>query len=67
MKPLTFRRERLTELREGLGLTQAEMARRLCVSKQAVSQWETGAWTPSVGNLLKIVNQTGAPLMRFFG
>ena len=38
-------------LREKLGMTQAELADRLCVSDKAVSKWETGRGFPDVSLL----------------
>jgi DNA-binding transcriptional regulator YiaG len=38
--------ERIAELRERLGLTQAEMAEELGVRQQTVSEWETGRYEP---------------------
>jgi transcriptional regulator with XRE-family HTH domain len=63
----TFRRQQIRALREGLGLSQAEFAARLGVTKQAVSRWETGLSEPSVAHLVKLVNVTGARLDSFFG
>ena len=38
----------IKELREKQGLTQAQLAERLCVSDKAVSKWETGAGYPDI-------------------
>ena len=38
-------------LREKLGMTQAELADKLCVSDKAVSKWETGRGFPDVSLL----------------
>ena len=38
-------------LREKLGMTQAELAARLCVSDKAVSKWETGKGLPDISLL----------------
>lgn len=35
-------------LREKLGMTQAELAKRLCVSDKTVSKWETGKGLPDI-------------------
>lgn len=41
----------ITALREGLGLTQAELGERLGVDKLSVSRWERGAVRPSAESL----------------
>ena len=41
-------REKLIKLRDEHGLSQAEMAERLDVTRQTVSRWEAGKSTPSV-------------------
>lgn len=46
--------ERLAEARKARGLSQAEAAERLGVSRQAISRWETGAGTPSLDSLLQM-------------
>ncbi len=38
--------EKLYKLRKKAGLTQAELAEKLNVSRQAVSKWETGSVLP---------------------
>lgn len=44
----------LAELRRYFRITQDDLAERLCVSRQAVSRWETGASVPEVGQLLAL-------------
>ena len=41
----------IKELREKRGLTQNELAQRLCVSDKAVSKWETGKGYPDISLL----------------
>ena len=41
----------IRELRGKLGMTQAELAEKLCVSDKAVSKWETGRGFPDVSLL----------------
>ena len=43
--------EIIRQAREGLGLTQEDLAEKLEVSRQAVSKWELGASVPSPENL----------------
>lgn len=51
-----FRPQRITVLREGLGLSQEEMAEKLGKKKQQVSIWENGVNKPTIDNLLEICN-----------
>lgn len=41
-------------LRKSHNYTQEELAKRLAVSRQAVSKWETGTTIPDLGVLLKL-------------
>ena len=43
---------RIREERERLGVSQEELARRIFVSRQTVSNWETGKTYPDVQSLL---------------
>ena len=54
--------EFLREWRRKEGLTQADLAAKIGVSQAAISQWETGALTPSplmIGQLSEVL---GIPL-----
>ena len=46
--------EKLTQARKTAGLTQADIAARLNVSRQAVSRWESGQSKPSTERLLAL-------------
>ena len=46
--------EKLTQARRTAGLTQADVAARLNVSRQAVSRWESGQSKPSTERLLAL-------------
>lgn len=46
--------EKLTQARKAAGLTQADVAARLNVSRQAVSRWEGGQSKPSTERLLEL-------------
>ncbi len=48
--------------RKRLGLSQEELGQQLCVSRQTVSQWETGQTVPSVDNLLRLKEIFGISL-----
>ncbi len=41
-------KDALSRLRRERGLTQEELARRLYITRQAVSRWETGATEPGI-------------------
>jgi transcriptional regulator with XRE-family HTH domain len=49
----------LREWRQKKGLTQADLAAKIGVSQAAISQWETGALTPSplmIGQLSEVLD-----------
>lgn len=46
--------ERLCQLRKQKGLTQADVAERLAISRQAVSRWEIGAAVPTLEKLKEL-------------
>ena len=50
---------RIRELRRENGLTQSEFAEKLCVSFQAVSNWERGIAPPELENLMRIASCFG--------
>lgn len=45
-------KEKLVDLRKKKGLSQAELAEAINVSRQAVSRWEVGSAIPSADNLM---------------
>ena len=46
--------ERIKELRTAHGLSQVTLAQKLGVSKQCVSNWESGYIQPSIDMLIKL-------------
>ncbi len=52
-------KNRIRELREAAGMTQADLADRLQVSVPTVSRWENGVIRPSVGNLIELAEIFG--------
>ena len=46
----------IKELRMSLGLNQVEFAKKLCVTKQSVSNWENNNIQPSIDMLVRIAN-----------
>lgn len=47
-------RDKLFQLRKRDGLTQAELAEAVNVSRQAISKWEMGTAVPDVANMLSL-------------
>lgn len=45
-------KEKLVDLRKKKGLSQAELAEAINVSRQAISRWEVGSGIPSADNLM---------------
>lgn len=64
MEDFTFA-ENLRNIRKSMGLTQAELAKKLSVSKQAVVKWENGI-LPTGDNLLEIHKVLGISLDEMF-
>lgn len=56
----------MRELRIGRGLTQADFAAGLGVSRQTVISIENGRYTPSLPLAFRIARLFGAPLERIF-
>ena len=46
--------ERIKELRQSLGINQVEFGKRINVSKQCISNWESGYIQPSIDMLIRI-------------
>lgn len=46
--------EKLKEARKNSGLSQEQLAEKLCVSRQAVTKWETGRGMPDIENMKAI-------------
>lgn len=46
--------EKLNTVRKKAGLSQEKLAEKLCVSRQAVTKWETGAGIPDIENIMAI-------------
>lgn len=58
--------ETIVQIRRDAGITQEEMARKLYVTRQAVSRWETGETAPGIDMVNLICATFGVPLERFF-
>lgn len=48
--------EKIKELREQTGMTQAELARRLKLTRASVSAWEMGLAVPSAQSIVDLAN-----------
>jgi len=59
-------RNRLRELREQLGWSQAALADRLDVSRQTVNALETGRYDPSLPLAFRIAGCFDLPIERIF-
>ena len=43
--------EKIRNLRKANNMTQEELAEKICVSRQAITKWETGLGIPDISNL----------------
>src|SRR5437016_5639322 len=58
---------KVKELRKALGgISQAELARRLGITPNAVAAWEQGVREPDEINCLRLSHLTDGPLSQFF-
>lgn len=51
--------QRINELRTAFGWSQVELAKRLSISKQTVSNWENENIQPSIDMLVRLSNTFG--------
>ena len=54
--------QRIREHRRRAGLSQEALARRMDVSRQAVTKWESGQSAPSTENLFRLAELFGTPV-----
>ena len=59
--------QRLYELRRAHGISQEDLARKLGVSRQAVSKWECGESVPGTDNLIALARPYGVELDALLG
>ena len=59
--------ERVRERREAAGLTQAELAQRVYVSRQTVNNWENGKTLIDVQSLTLVANELGTSASELLG
>lgn len=58
---------KIKELREAKGLTQEHVAQQLGVTQGTVANWETGARTPTLANLVRVADILGVSLDEVYG
>jgi len=63
---MIFDRKRVVSLRENLGLSKREFARRLKTSRQRVINWEAGDSKPNIESLCEMCNVFGVDPNYFF-
>ena len=51
--------EKIQKQRKDLGISQEELAQKLLVSRQTISQWEKGQTVPTIDNLLRLKDVFG--------
>jgi transcriptional regulator with XRE-family HTH domain len=54
--------EMILKLRKQQGISQEELAGKMYVSRQTVSQWETNQTAPSIENLIRLKEIFGVPI-----
>lgn len=59
--------KRIAELRKSKGLTQEELATRLCITAQAISKWERGIGLPDVTIFPALADALGVSVAFLFG
>lgn len=57
--------EQIRRGREALGMSQADLADAIWVSRNTVSNWETGATTPDIQSFVLMSALFGEPSMRW--
>lgn len=58
---------RIKALREELGMSQRDLAKRMAVTPAAVAQWEAGSKKISMDNLLALADVLNCSLDALFG
>lgn len=58
---------RISSLRKEKGITQKELAERLCVTDKSVSKWETGVHFPDIAIIEKLAYELGITSSELLG
>ena len=56
MDDLTIMAQRLKDFRKQQGLTQSEVAKKLCISQQAYASYETATKEPKIDTLKRLAD-----------
>jgi transcriptional regulator with XRE-family HTH domain len=56
---------RIRELREAAGLSQAELAERLGIAQNSLSNWERGNRQPSFADIVRVAESLAVPISDF--
>lgn len=59
--------QKISTLRKEKGLTQKELAQKLCVTDKAVSKWETGVHFPDIAVIEVLANELGITVSDLLG
>lgn len=57
-------KDALVQARKNKGMTQEELARKVFVTRQAISRWETGETTPGIDMTKLLAASLDVPIMR---
>jgi DNA-binding XRE family transcriptional regulator len=63
-EPSMATKDALAQARKEAGLTQEELARKVYVTRQAISRWETGETTPSIDMTKLLASALDVPVMQ---
>ncbi|MBR2045915.1 MAG: helix-turn-helix domain-containing protein [Agathobacter sp.] len=59
--------EKISTLRKEKGMTQKELAEKLCVTDKSVSKWETGVHFPDIAIMEQLANELGITVSDLLG
>lgn len=59
--------QKISSLRKEKGITQKELAEKLCVTDKAISKWETGVHFPDIAIMEKLAEELGITVSELLG
>ena len=59
--------QKISTLRKEKGMTQRELAEKLCVTDKSVSKWETGIHFPDIAVMEELANELGITVVDLLG